>query len=91
MCCQLPLEKNSIAVGELPEIEGSFGCAVPSYHAEFADGVFHGMDFGDKSGSITNGSDRNGIVYGYRIEFGSNQYHNNTSPCVSAYIWRRTV
>lgn len=80
-----------MTVGELPKIEGSFGCAVPEYHTAFADGVFHGMDFGDKSGFITNGSDRNGVVYGYHIEFGNNQRHNNTAPCVSAYIWRRTV
>ena len=85
------MEAHILAVGELPKIEGTFGCAVPGYHASFANGVFHGTDFGDKSGSITNGSYRNGIVYGYRIDFGSNQYHNNTSSCVSAYIWRRTT
>lgn len=89
MCCQLPLEKNSIAVGELPKIEGAFGCAVPAYHATFANGVFHGMDFGDKSGAVTNGPDRNGVVYGYSINFGNNQRHNNVSPCLAVYLWER--
>ena len=83
--------KHQLTVGELPEIKGTFGCAVPSYHTRFANGVFVGTDFGDKSGNVTNGPDRNGVVYGYRIEFGNNQRHNNTTPCVSAYIWRRTV
>ena len=78
-----------MTVGELPNITGSFGCAVPAYHVNFANGVFSGTDFGDKTGAITNGSDRNGTIYGYRIEFGNKQYHNNTAPCVSAYLWRR--
>ena len=83
--------KHQITVGELPKIEGTFGCAVPGNHLKFTNGVFSGIDFGDKTGVITNGSNRNGIVYGYRIKFGGNQYHNNTSSCVSAYIWRRTT
>lgn len=80
-----------MTVGELPNIKGTFGCSVPNYHNNFVNGVFSGIDFGDKTGTVTSGSDRNGIIYGYHIEFGSNQYHNNTSPCVSAYIWRRTT
>lgn len=81
--------KHQITVGELPKIKGTFGCAVPFYHTTFANGVFHGTDFGDKLGSITDGSERNGTVFGYCIEFGSNQYHNNVSPCISAYMWKR--
>lgn len=91
MRCFKHLVQNCIAVGELPHITGTFACVVPTYHNRFTDGVFSAIDFGDKSGSISNGADRSGIIYGYRIEFGNNQHHNNTSPCVSAYIWRRTV
>lgn len=90
MCRIIYLATYRLAVGELPKIEGNFGCAVPVYHTTFANGVFHGMDFGDKTGIVTNGSDRNGIVYGYHIEFGSNQYHNNTAPVVACFCWRRT-
>jgi hypothetical protein len=75
----------------LPKIKGTFGCAVPAYHARFANGVFSGTDFGDKSGIVTNGADRNGIIYGYRIEFGNNQHHSNVAPCVSCFCWRRTA
>lgn len=88
-------------VGELPKIKGTFGCAVPTYHTRFANGVFAGTDFGDKSGDVTNGPDRNGVVYSYRIEFGNNQRHNNTTqliygvgrfkPCVSTHRQRCTA
>ena len=80
-----------MTVGELPNIEGTFGCSVPDYHNTFVNGVFSGTTFGDKSGVVAYASGNQGCVYGYRIEFGNNQHHNNTSPCVSAYIWRRTV
>ena len=78
-----------IAVGELPEIEGTFGCSVPNYHNFFANGVFSAIDFGDKSGvvAIASGSQRD--VFGYHIEFGNNQYHNNIAPCVASYLWKR--
>lgn len=80
-----------MTVGELPKIKGTFGCSVPTYHVNFANGVFSGTDFGDKTSNITNGSDRNGIIYGYHIEFGNDQRHNNIAPCISAYLWQRTV
>ena len=83
--------QNCVTVGELPKIEGTFGCAVPAYHVNFANGVFSGTDFGNKTGIITDSTTRNGIVYGYRIEFGGNQYHNNTAPCVSCFCWKRTA
>ena len=73
----------------MPKIKGTFGCAVPAYHADFANGVFSGTDFGDKTGIVTDSSGRNGIVYGYHIEFGNNLYHNNVAPCISAYLWQR--
>ena len=78
-----------MTVGELPNIKGTFGCAVPAYHVQFANGVFSGTDFGNKSGIVTNDADRNGTVYGYRIEFGNNQRHNNVSPCLAVYLWER--
>lgn len=90
MYCQLPLEKNSIAVGELPKIKGTFGCSVPTYHVNFANGVFAGTDFGTNQSNIAPAGDVS-TVYGYRLSFGDNQRHNNVAPCVSAYLWQRTV
>ena len=90
MCRQLYLEAYCLAVGELPEIKGTFGCSVPTYHVNFANGVFAGMNFGTNQSNIAQAGDVS-TVYGYRLSFGDNQRHNNVAPCVSAYLWQRTV
>ena len=77
-------------VGELPNINGKFGCSVPVYHANYASGVFRGTNFGSLTGRTVVG-DTEGTVYGFQLDFGKNQYHNNVAPCVSAYLWQRTV
>lgn len=79
-----------MTVGELPQIEGAFGCSVPTYHINFAKGVFKGIDFGTNQSQIAPLGDVN-TVYGYSLSFGDNQRHNNVAPCVSAYLWQRTV
>lgn len=79
-----------MTVGELPKIEGTFGCSVPNYHNTFVNGVFSAINFGDKSGVVADASGSQGDVFGYHIEFGNNQYHNNVAPCISAFCWRRT-
>lgn len=81
--------KHQLTVGELPKIEGTFGCSVPNYHSTFVNGVFSAMSFGDKSGVVAGASGSQGEVFGYHIEFGNNQYHNNVSPCISAYMFKR--
>lgn len=90
MSSRLPLGKNGLAVGELPNINGQFGCGVPNYHStKYANGVFSGTNFG-----VTEkrpGASENGNVFGYSINFGNNERHNNVAPCVSAYLWQRTV
>ena len=79
-----------MTVGELPNINGKFGCGVPNYHSTgYANGVFSGIDFG-----VTEkrpGASENGNVFGYSINFGNNERHNNVSPCVGAYLWHRTA
>lgn len=57
-------------------------------HATYAKGVFSGTDFGHKSEAATD-KYIDGIAYGYRIEFGNNQRHNNVSPCLAVYLWER--
>lgn len=81
--------KHQITVGELPKIEGTFGCSVPNNHKNFANGVFSSIDFGDKSGVVAGASGSQRDVFGYHIKFGNNQYHNNVSPCISAYMFKR--
>lgn len=82
--------KHQITVGELPKIKGTFGCSVPAYHVNFANGVFAGTDFGTNQSHIAPAGDVS-TVYGYRLSFGDNQRHNNVAPCVAAYLWQRTV
>lgn len=82
--------KHQLTVGELPNIKGKFGCSVPVYHTNYASGVFSGTDFGSLTGK-TASSDAEGTVFGFQLDFGKNQYHNNVAPCVSAYLWQRTV
>ena len=63
--------KHLLTVGELPNINGQFGCGVPNYHsARYANGVFSGIEF-----SVTEnrpGASENGNVFGYSINFGNN-------------------
>lgn len=82
---------DSIAVEELPKIKGSFGCSVPDYHTNFANGVFYGTDFSDKTGTVATAKDYKGTIYGYHIEFGNNQPHNTLQPSKAVYIWIRTT
>jgi hypothetical protein len=84
------LAQNRVAVGELPEIKGTFGCSVPAYHVNFANGVFAGTDFGTSKSKVAQPVNAD-TVFGYRLSFGDNQRHNNVAPCVSAYLWQRTV
>jgi hypothetical protein len=90
VCRQLYLDSHSIAVGELPNINGKFGCAVPIKHSLYASGVFSGTDFGSFMGMTVTGNTE-GTVYGFQINFGENQYHNNVCPSIPAYLWQRTV
>lgn len=93
MCGHLPLDAYCIAVGELANhvhpyrlYSGPQGTsATDAKQGKFMSAV-----------SI---ADANGSFYcelGKSIEFhlysaGNNEHHNNVSPCLSAYVWQRTV
>lgn len=83
--------KHQLSVGELPRIEGNFGCSVPNNHHLFANGVFHTMYFGNRTEGVARAPSENGEIFGYYIEFGNNQYHSNVAPCISAFCWKRTA
>lgn len=83
--------KHQLSVGEMPKIEGNFGCSVPNGHHLFAEGVFDAINFGNKEGDVAYAPSGPGTIYGYHIEFGNNQYHNNVAPCISAFCWKRTA
>ena len=82
------LEKKYIAVGEMPNIYGKFGVAVPQNHNDFRMGVFSATNFGTKKSKIAQG-DIEAMVYGYILNFGNDKYHENISPALAAYGWKR--
>ena len=88
---------------ELPQIDGSFGAAVPSSHANFRTGNAYAKTFAN-TGNIVNSGKANTTIYGYGFKFGSNNTHNhgNTGnklssaqsimpPYLVVYMWKRTA
>jgi len=84
------VEAYRIATDELPQINGAFGCAVPDGHAGYASGVFSGTTISQK-GTIISGNKGEYIIYGYKLNFGKNNPHNNTQSSIAAYCWKRTA
>lgn len=78
------------ATDEMPQINGSFGCAVPDNHTGYASGVFSGTTIAQE-GTIVANKDEKQIVYGYELNFGKNVPHNNVQPSICAYAWKRTA
>lgn len=80
MYCQLPLEKNSIAVGELPTLS--------PYNILSAN-----QDGGLKTAGAVDGGNYAGriVVAGNDVFFGGGLHHTNISPGIAAYIWKRTA
>ena len=58
---------------------------------EDAAGLFEGWGNKSKDGWVTaEKQNNNGDTY--RTAYaGSNQYHNNLSPAIAAYVWQRTA
>lgn len=75
MCSCLPLEKNCLAVGELPYTE--LGTTYVYGDSNQIVGLLNGL--GDGSHLTFRG-----------FAFGGDKYHNNVSPCIAAYVWKRT-
>ena len=84
MCRYLWLEKSYIAVGEL---------ASHRHVGIDIDNVFvFGWDKGSLKGTNMmdlkqEASTSNRLTTGYT---GNNGYHENTSPCIATYAWKRT-
>ena len=85
MCRQLYLEAYCLAVGELPQIEGRFPGVIFDSFQDNISGIVKPLQAFTKSLHCTD----NKTDWGYELSFGNNQYHDNVSPCISVYIWRR--
>ena len=83
MCSRLPLETHCLTVGELPS---SATVGLKNVEEDGGDPV---------AGAIHSDSNKS---YGGRIIISADEYahgsgalHNNISPSVCAYIWKRTM
>lgn len=87
---RLHLTQN-LSVGELPTITGRImnACAQDENQGIDGDGVFSSFSAGG-SGRPSN-STYDAKADSVELNFGSNMMHNNTSPCVAAYLWKRTA
>ena len=85
MYCRVWLEKNCIAVGELAS-HRHVGLDIDNvFIFGWDSGTYTGVDFQD----FTRKNNRaNRLTTGYT---GGNGYHNNISPCVAVYAWKRTA
>lgn len=80
--------EHVITEGELPHLEGRFpGLILGSYQVDLA-GIVHGSSNPAFSKSA-NGNSLPSSIYGFTINFGSNQPHANISPVYGVYRFRR--
>lgn len=82
MYCQLPLEKNSIAVGELPT-QSPYNILSTNQDGGLKTAAC--MDGGPYAGRVVV------AVPGNDVYFGGGLHHTNISPGIAAYIWKRTA
>lgn len=79
--------KHQITVGELPKVSGAVKNYIVWGNDRAESGVLH-----SSVGNTRFPSAATENAYGSEISisFGNNQHHNNISPCVAVYSWRRT-
>ena len=78
------METYCIAVGELPKLTGSFNAY--TWDAGAPTGMFSSKKIGGNVNVYGEGSYTN-----FNFNVGEDRYHNNIAPCISSYLWRRTV
>lgn len=87
MSSRLPLGKNGLAVGELPKtkVYATYDGTAPITISSTGEGV-RVLNINAYNWTNNNGTANGGTV---SISFGSSLYHNNISPSLVAYLWRR--
>lgn len=76
------------ATDELPKISGSVSSLIRWNTGKIQSGVLKAVEGTSKFPSSTSENASNSTV---SIEFGGDKPHENLSPCVAAYGWRRTA
>lgn len=80
--------KHPLTTDELPKISGSVSSLLRWNTGKTQSGVLKAVEGTSKFPSSTSENASNSTV---SIEFGKNVAHENLSPCVAAYGWRRTA
>ena len=78
--------KHKSTLGELPNVSGTFpGLIADSFQHDLS-GVFSGVV---KPFTKSMHTDKTDISWGFSMNFGNNERHNNISPVIGVYAWRR--
>ena len=77
-----------VSTDELPKISGSVSSLLRWKNNKTQSGVLKAEEGKDRFPSTQSENIFNSTV---SIEFGNNVAHENLSPCVAAYGWRRTA
>lgn len=80
--------KHQLTTDELPKISGSVSSLIRWNTDKTQSGVLKAVEGTSKFPSTQTENASNSTV---SIEFGGDKPHENLSPCVAAYGWRRTV
>ena len=91
-----------MAIGEMPNVDGSVPCIVVPNHGSYTKGVAYATTFTGMTAIIggqeqtvkvanVNSVGYTDTVYGYGIKFGEDKPHNNVQPYLSVYLWKRTA
>lgn len=80
--------KHQLTTDELPKISGSVSSLIRWNTDKTQSGVLNAVEGTSKFPSTQSENTSNSTV---SIEFGKNVAHENLSPCVAAYVWRRTA
>lgn len=81
-------ERVFVTTDELPKISGSVSSLLRWNTGKTQSGVLKAVEGTEKLPSRQNENASNSTI---SIEFGGDSPHNNLSPCVAAYGWRRTA
>jgi hypothetical protein len=79
---------SQVSTDELPKISGSVSSLIRWNTDKTQSGVLNAVEGTSKFPSTQSENTSNSTV---SIEFGKNVAHENLSPCVAAYVWRRTA
>ena len=79
--------KHKLSNRELPKVSGSVEKYLIWGNGRKETGVLHSSV---GSTRFPSGSTENAYDSKISISFGGDQYHNNVSPCIAAYMWKRT-